>query len=529
MGKTAKCIEMLQKLSDKKQLKQTELAEELNVNVRNIYEYQKELRECGYQFEYSSGKYGGIRLKTSALLPCPSFSKEERDSLVFVSSYIANQGTIYCRDIYEKAMDRLFAEIDWGEDKRPTIKVTDRSNLTISNKELQERYEFFSRCIKERRVVQIIYMTTIQKGIKDEVEPYKLVMDDFLLLICYSRTQKMYQCIKLSNIQEYKTSDIGFSRDYFFSEDYLDTVNFNFLKQKYHHVELHLSPLCPYIGEKEFGENQTEEIQEDGSVILRFDSDNLTATLSSILSFEGECEVASPIILREKMMHIGRKIRRLNCKIQKQTVSRKSKEFIPDVEKTKPIVDESESQVESDEPIWLQMKEQLFQEITAECKCFDRISVAFIHETFRLGLSWAEELINRLVAEGYASPDPSSDKFDPKYLINKAKYQNGSEPSAKEPKATENVPEVRPEDERYCAIVAYCEDQSFVSIGLLQIHFSIGFPLAGKYVNQLIRDKYISPEKDKNGFKHSVNKENIMKLGFSSTEKEYLFKKYYRK
>lgn len=138
MGKTAKCIEMLQKLSDKKQLKQTELAGELNVNVRNIYEYQKELRECGYQFEYSSGKYGGIRLKTSALLPRPSFSKEERDSLVFVSSYIANQGTIYCRDIYEKAMDRLFAEIDWGEDKRPTIKVTDRSNLTISNKELQE-------------------------------------------------------------------------------------------------------------------------------------------------------------------------------------------------------------------------------------------------------------------------------------------------------------------------------------------------------------------------------------------------------
>ena len=55
MGKTAKCIEMLQKLSDKKQLKQSELAEELNVNVRNIYEYQKELRECGYQFEYSSG------------------------------------------------------------------------------------------------------------------------------------------------------------------------------------------------------------------------------------------------------------------------------------------------------------------------------------------------------------------------------------------------------------------------------------------------------------------------------------------
>ena len=175
------------------------------------------------------------------------------------------------------------------------------------------------------------------------------------------------------------------------------------------------------------------------------------------------------------------------------------------------------------------MKEQLFQEITEECKCFDRISVAFIHETFRLGLSWTEELINRLVAEGYASPDPSSDKFDPKYLINKAKYQNGGEPSAKEPKATENVPEVRPEDERYCAIVAYCEDQSFVSIGLLQTHFSIGFPLAGKYVNQLIRDKYISPEKDKNGFKHSVNNENIMKLGFSSTEKEYLFKKYYRK
>ena len=80
MGKTAKCIEMLQILAGGKKYKNSELADRLNVNVRNITEYRKELQECGYAFESTPGKYGGIDLKKSTVLPSLAFTKEERDA-----------------------------------------------------------------------------------------------------------------------------------------------------------------------------------------------------------------------------------------------------------------------------------------------------------------------------------------------------------------------------------------------------------------------------------------------------------------
>ena len=66
MGKTALCIRMLQILNTGRIYKVTELAEILNTNPRNIYEYKKELDEIsidsGFYIETIPGKYGGYKL-----------------------------------------------------------------------------------------------------------------------------------------------------------------------------------------------------------------------------------------------------------------------------------------------------------------------------------------------------------------------------------------------------------------------------------------------------------------------------------
>ena len=79
MNKTANCIEMLQLLSSGRSYKTKELAEFLDTNPRNIPEYKKELEECGYRFESMSGKYGGIKLLSSSLIPSISFTVKERE------------------------------------------------------------------------------------------------------------------------------------------------------------------------------------------------------------------------------------------------------------------------------------------------------------------------------------------------------------------------------------------------------------------------------------------------------------------
>lgn len=496
MGKTAKCIEMLQILAGGKKYKNSELADRLNVNVRNITEYRKELQECGYAFESTPGKYGGIDLKKSTVLPSLAFTKEERDSLVFVSSYVANQGTIYCRDDYENAMNKILSNMDWDGKKAPQVKVTDRSPLTLSTKELKERYDFFTQCIEKRMVVHIVYMTTIQKGIEDDVEPYKLVMDDdYLLLVCYSRKEKKYQCIKLNNIQSYKTSDAGFSKDYFSNEDCIDNTNFNFLKEKVHHVELRLPPSCPYIGGKEFGSKQTEETLDDGSVILKFDTEDLEGSLSTILSFQGECEVLSPQILRDKLMHIGRKIRQSSYKLETKKAN--------NVEEPKAIV----------EPPETKSMDEIYQEVLRYCANVDFISISVIQRAFSIGFPKAGLFFTRLLSDGYIDPGPEGNRLGA--MVIKSKFENAETPksvSPVPPNKAESGGETRADklaNLLYPYVLIYCKEISSISIGDLQIRFRLGFPEAAKIMNRLIKDGYVLSTRDNRDFKHVVNIEKI--------------------
>ena len=119
---------MLRYLSSGKQYKNTELADAMETNVRNIPEYRKELQECGYKFESSSGKYSVIKLQESALIPSPCFSKEEKKALNFVSSFIEGQEVVYCRKDYEKAMGKIFAQISGSEEGKVSyVKFLDKS------------------------------------------------------------------------------------------------------------------------------------------------------------------------------------------------------------------------------------------------------------------------------------------------------------------------------------------------------------------------------------------------------------------
>ena len=81
MGKALLCIKMLELLNTGKIYKISELAELLDTNPRNIPEYKKELEDCGYVINSVSGKYGGLILDKSNLLPTIKLTNEEKDAL----------------------------------------------------------------------------------------------------------------------------------------------------------------------------------------------------------------------------------------------------------------------------------------------------------------------------------------------------------------------------------------------------------------------------------------------------------------
>ena len=70
MSKTSQCIKLLRILYSRKQpVNITELAGELETNPRNILEYIRELRNCGYQIKTVKGRYGGYLLEKNDIGP----------------------------------------------------------------------------------------------------------------------------------------------------------------------------------------------------------------------------------------------------------------------------------------------------------------------------------------------------------------------------------------------------------------------------------------------------------------------------
>ena len=69
MSKASLCIQMLRLLNTGKIFKASELADRLETNTRNIFEYKTELEDAGYLIESIPGRYGGYRLVKSGLFP----------------------------------------------------------------------------------------------------------------------------------------------------------------------------------------------------------------------------------------------------------------------------------------------------------------------------------------------------------------------------------------------------------------------------------------------------------------------------
>lgn len=316
MNKTVNCIEMLQLLSSGRSYKTKELAEFLDTNPRNIPEYKKELEECGYRFESMSGKYGGIKLLSSSLIPSISFTINEKRALSFAYYYLLNDKTLLFKDDYLMAMNKIFAGVNWESIKRHEVLVISEFKVNKSSKEIEKIYTFFEESIETKEVVKITYLSNAKNKIEDKIEPYKLFAKDLIwCLLAYSRNNERYVVVKLSCIKAYEKTGSFFSRDYFYNDHLLDDEFDSSLDGKPYHIKLKLDKSNSFVKDNIYGKNQKIEEFEDGSFTLEFDMRNSNKIVSFILSFREGCEVLSPISIRDKVRLIANRIYLKNCYI----------------------------------------------------------------------------------------------------------------------------------------------------------------------------------------------------------------------
>ena len=308
MGKAAMCIRMLQVLNTGRIYKISELAEILETNPRNIVEYKKELDEVASDFGFGlyietiPGRYGGYRLNGDAVIPALKLLPQEKEALLESYNYVLTKKDFVKKDEFIKAFAKVVSNIQI-EEKENKLLAVDKYQLTMNEKDIEERYKFIERAIKTKHTVEIDYMS-LKNGQKiNVVDPYKLfIYNNSWFFLAWNHEAGDVHYFKLNRIKSYKMTDKKFTVwKYFKAENYFDEAGMK-NNGEYHHVSLIATGTRAMLfKERVYGKNQTIEELEDGSIKVNLDMQNDNTMVSFALSCGDEATFLEPQWLIDKI------------------------------------------------------------------------------------------------------------------------------------------------------------------------------------------------------------------------------------
>ena len=299
MGKTARCIKIIQILSARDLVNTKELADVLEINPRNIKEYIKELEECGYKIYSITGKNGGYRLDKSETLPSLKLTKEEKDTLLEGTEFLRKSNYLN-QNAFDSVMGKVYSSISTSEiTPSPLI---DRYPLKMAKDELQNRYVILRNCVDNQLRCKILYSSGYDTNREHELEPYKLyAYNGSWFVLAYNVGIEKFGYFKLNRIENIEASRSHFTRMKSYDEkDYLD--EFGMIQNgDYYHVRVELTDLYKVVSERIYGKNQKIEKIDDHKSILNCQMQNKEMIKSFILGFGKKAKVLAPDWLIEEI------------------------------------------------------------------------------------------------------------------------------------------------------------------------------------------------------------------------------------
>lgn len=321
MGKAAMCIQMLQILSSGKIYKISELADRLETNPRNVIEYKKELEEAGYYIISVPGKNGGYQLDKTRTIPTLKLTEEEKLTILAGASYLEARDDFLERKQFQSAMSKIFASMNHSMPMQDTF-VIPGVTLSMPTEELVKRYRAAERCISDKKVLTIDFLSNDNVVRRRNIHPYKLFIFNnawFVLGFCELTGKVLY--FKLNRIVSFTETQRKFRKLLAYSErDYIDENGLKLggdwsddapdaAKHDIIHIRLKLSGRpAMYVKEYIYGQNQVVTAIDEKTTLLECDMQYRYNTTRFVLQFGTDCEVLEPQWLKDEVINISRKM-----------------------------------------------------------------------------------------------------------------------------------------------------------------------------------------------------------------------------
>ncbi len=309
------CIEMLCHLNTGRVYKVSELAELLETSPRNVIEYKKELDLATFHADYDAliksipGRNGGYQLNKSVALPVFRLLPEEKEALKESLDYLMSKKDFLKKKELEKAFAKVLSNVEVEYDK-DALQSIDHYQLTMSEKEIEERYRAVEKAIEERHVIKIEY-ESIKNGTKVHVvHPYKLFLynNSWFFHALVPNESKVWQ-FKVNRIKSIEILNDTFTVwEGFNPSNYFDGNGFVNNGPFVHCVFLMSGVRKHLVKERVYGKNQVVEELEDGRAKVSLDMQNEDTIVSYVLGCGNDIEVLEPLWLIDRVKETAKKI-----------------------------------------------------------------------------------------------------------------------------------------------------------------------------------------------------------------------------
>jgi predicted DNA-binding transcriptional regulator YafY len=308
------CIKLLQILNTGRIYNISTLAGLLDVKERYVIELRLALdqacKDTDTYIETIPGRYGGYRLHGNAVLPALKLTHEEKDALSDSFDYLMSKKDFLKKREYLDAYSKIISNITLDEKEDKKIIVAENYQLSMSEEEIKQRYNFIEFAINNHQSIQIDYLS-LKNGQKvHELDPYKLyIFNNSWFFLAWNPEVGDVWSFKLNRIKSYRLLDKKFKVWKGFNpKDYIEDNGFK-NNGEYHHVVFIAEGTKGMLSkERIYGKNQVTTDLEDGRVKVEVDMQNDDMIVSFILGGKEEITVLEPEWLIERVKETAQKI-----------------------------------------------------------------------------------------------------------------------------------------------------------------------------------------------------------------------------
>lgn len=293
MSKFSNLLDMIILLKSRGKMKCKDIAEELEVDERQVRKYKQDLELAGVNITSTTGIDGGYRLDGYDYLLNLNIKPEDLAVLNLANLQLKSMKFPYYKE-FNILTDKI-STVDRSNNKRCIQYFEKSARENINMKYKKETLDINYAVITQRKVY--IEYFSLSSGLSSRtIHPYAIVSyKNSLYIIAFCEKRNEIRNFKISRIKEHKVLNSKFEMDKKFSlKEYMKN-SFGIYRDDKLNLKLCIyKPMSYIVSEKIWVENQKIIWNDDESIIFEAIMSGKTEIVSWILSMGSNAKVLGP-------------------------------------------------------------------------------------------------------------------------------------------------------------------------------------------------------------------------------------------